>query len=406
MHAVDSVIEASLVQPRPYQRRIAGKADLMFRGEYVHEQTGEHEASAQSIMIESPTGSGKTIMAMLTCATLQQAWPDLHIGWVAMRRNLLGQAAKENRDKRIGVQNIHYVSMFDKEPTELVRAKRQGRPVLMVVDEAQHDAANSMTHLHNLIEPQFILGMSATHFRIDKMKLCFQKVIKDAGIHQLIQEGYLSPYHHYTVPRWEAEQLADVYCSDKDRWGKSAFYFKNLSECRQFARQMESRGVPFELVTGSTNRDLQIERMEHPLGATYTSRVKGHTTTQNTGCDVLINCMVLTEGWDMPELKTAWVRDSGKGCTMQMGGRVFRQHKSLPFKQIVQSKLSKWPFMRTAIPQQSFVWMEDEWRSLTVNPKLNDINQNARIAIATTDVTMPDFITQRKARRSASTWRG
>lgn len=390
MHRVDSVIRDCHVEPRPYQRRVVTKTTDMFRGKYIHEQTGEREPAASSVMIESPTGSGKTCMGLLACKTLQYDDPDLVVGWVAMRRNLLGQAARENREKEINVSNIHFVSMFDKSPAGLLAAKRSGRRVMLVVDEAQHDAANSMSHLHNTVEPAMIMGMTATPFRTDRMKLCFQKVVKDAGIHALIQDGFLSPYHHYTVPKWTPDTLVDYYCADPARWGKSIFYFVDLAQCQELGNILGERGIPYEYVTGSSNRNAQIERFE-------ASRADG-------GCDVLINCMVLTEGFDFPGLKTAWVRDSVKGPTMQMGGRVFRKHPELPFKQIVQSKNSKWPFIRTAMPLQSFVWMENEWRSLTVNPKLNDINQNARLAIALTDVELPKFLMSQRKRRNV--WRG
>lgn len=391
MHRVDSAFRETSLEPRPYQRKVVDMATQMFLGEYIN-GAQEREPAASSVMIESPTGSGKTCMALLAAKTLQQHFDDLVIGWVAMRRNLLGQAAKENREKNIGVKNIHFTSMFEKNPRELLLAKRRGSQILLVVDEAQHDAANSMAHLHNSIEPDMILGMTATPFRTDRIKLCFQKVIKDAGIHQLIQEGFLSPYHHYTVPKWEPETLADHYCADKERWGKSIFYFVNLEQCNELAMILRKRGVSLEFVTGSSDRDSQIERLVKPIS--------------EGGCDVLINCMVLTEGFDFPGLKTAWVRDSGKGPTMQMGGRVFRKYPDLPFKQIVQSKNAKWPFIRTAMPSQSYVWVEDEWRSLTINPKLNDINQNARMAIAMTDVELPAFVIQNKARKRASVWSG
>lgn len=402
MHRVDSVIRDSLCEARPYQRRIAIKGHEMYNGLYVN-GAQEREPAAASIMIESPTGSGKTIMALLLARTMQYDMPDLTIGWVAMRRNLLGQAAKENREKRIGVQNIHYVSMFDKDPRELLRAKRQGKPVLMVVDEAQHDAANSMAHLHNTVEPEMILGMTATPFRTDRIKLCFQKVIKDAGIHALIQDGYLSPYHHYSIPKWDAETVADHYCACPERWGKSIFYFVNTAQCFELGNVLRRRGVKLEVVTGSTDRDTQIERFMNPVGVKYRSEITNKMVS--SGCDVLINCMVLTEGFDFPGLKTAWVRDSGKGPTMQMGGRVFRKHPDLPFKQIVQSKHTRWPFLRTAMPSQSFVWVNNEWRSLKVNPKLNDINQNARIAIATTDVELPSFVVEGRSAIRARVWK-
>lgn len=382
MNVIEHIIGGTKVQPRPYQQRIVTKIYQMYRGEYRNENTDQVEPQITTAMIESPTGSGKTVMALLTAKAMQHDDPELVVAWVAMRRNLLSQASRENRSKGINVQNVHWISMFDDEPTEVLEAKAAGKRVLMIVDEAQHDAASSMSHLHNIIEPDMILGMTATPFRTDRMKLCFQKVIKDCGIHQLIQDGYLAPYKHYTIPKWTPEEVANYYCSDPERWGKSIFFFLNLDECEQLSRLFAARGVRHEVVRGGQQRttDRQLQMFE------------------NDEIDVIINCMVLTEGFDCPTLKTAWIRDSSRGPTMQMAGRAFRQHPSLKHKQVVQSKLTGWPFPRTALPEEQYLWVDDSWRSLRVNPRLNDININARKAIASVDVVMPEFIKVRKGR--------
>lgn len=389
MVKVADVIKSTKVDPRPYQRRIVTKASDMFMGRYTN-GAQELEPAARSVLLESPTGSGKTVMGWLAAKVLQAEVPDLVVGWVAMRRNLLSQAAAENVSKGINVRNVHMISMFDRNPVELVELKKQGRPVLFVVDEAQHDAANSMAHLHNTIEPEYILGLSATPFRTDRVKLCFDKVIKDAGIHQLIQDGYLSKFHHFSIPNWNVETVTQAYLREPERWGKSAFYFKNLEECFGCAGILRRAGVVCDVVTGDTAVEDQLEAF------------------RAGDIPVLINCMKLTEGWDEPSLDTAWIRDSGKGCTMQMGGRAFRRNvdkEGKPvagwrgFKQIVQSKQTRWPIIRTAMPEQQYVWQEDSWLSLTVNPKLNTINQNARLAIAQTEVELPAFITNKAAKR-------
>jgi tricorn protease-like protein len=90
---------------------------------------------------------------------------------------------------------------------------------------------------------------------------------------------------------------------------------------------------------------------------------------------------------------------------MQMGGRVFRLHDDLPVKQMVQSGDTKWPFVKTAMPLMQYVWQGDDWKSLQVNPRLNQINQNARIAIATTDVELPEFIKKERGRGRSRVWR-
>jgi superfamily II DNA or RNA helicase len=303
MFATADVISKTRVEPRPYQGRIVGKALDMFQGRHKGGD-GKLEPNARSILIESPTGSGKTVMGWLTAKCLQILYPDMAVGWVAMRRNLLSQAACENADfhpdlnpkgKGIRVNDAFMTSMFEREPERLLQAKKDGRKILLVVDEAQHDAANSMAHLHNIVEPDFILGLSATPFRTDRVKLCFDKVIKDAGIHQLIQDGYLSRYHHYSIPNWNPQTVAETYLREPERWGKSIFYFVNLEDCRECLRHLKEGGIVCDLVTGDTDVESQLEAFAHGK------------------VPALVNCMKLTEGFDAPDLQTAFVRDSGKG---------------------------------------------------------------------------------------------
>jgi len=387
VNMIDRIIAGTNVEPRPYQRRIVEKTHSMFTGRYK-DSTGATEMAARSILIESPTGSGKTVMAHLGAKVLQEEHPDVVFGWIAMRRNLLAQAARENKDKGINVRNIHYMSMFDKDPSALLAAKGEGKRVCLIIDEAQHDAASSCAHLHNIIEPEFILGLSATPFRTDRVKLCFDKIVKDVGIHSLIQDGYLSEFNHYTLPNWNVTTVAEHYLRDPERWGKSIFYFHQTDDCFELKRILETRGVKIDVVTGHSDRVEQLEKFH----------------TGELTC--LANCMVLTEGFDEPTLRTAWVRDSGRGCTIQMSGRAFRKHPlhSQPehrYKQIVQSEKTRHPMIKTALPHQQFVWKEDRWLTLEVNQSINLINTNTRLAIAQTPVEIPKFITDKQNKKLA-----
>jgi superfamily II DNA or RNA helicase len=384
----------------------------MFGGIYQN-MAGETEPAARSVLIESPTGSGKTVMGFLNCKVMQGHHDDLCIGWVAMRRNLLSQAARENAKLGINVKDVHYVSMFDRYPEALIKARKQGRKILLVVDEAQHDAADSMAHLHNVIEPDYILGLTATPFRTDRVKLCFDKVVKDAGIHQLIQDGWLSRFHHYSIPKWDAETVLEHYCREPETWGKSIFYFLTLEQCSQFYFGLQQRSD--EIIAR-----LKVKRPDLNLTKGLVNLVDGDSSKAglqrredsleafgNGDIACLVNCMVLTEGFDEPTLETAWVRDSVRGPTMQMSGRAFRMHTEwkekqdarFKYKRIVQSKETHWPMLKTAMADQQFLWQSDEWRSLTVNPKLNLINANARIAIANTVVELPKYLVNKQIKR-------
>lgn len=350
------------IDARPYQQRIVSKALAMFQGEH-HTRTGERDITANSVMIESPTGSGKTVMGLMVAKWMQHHL-GMRVGWVAMRRNLLAQAADENLKKGFQV-DLQTISMFEKNPPKVD---------LLIVDEAQHDAAQSMGDLHAIIKPQKILGLTATPYRTDRMKLCFERVIKDAGIHQLIQDGYLSQYHHYTMPAYTPELVAEFYLREPEHWGKTLVFFHRHDQCIQCRQILEQAGVGCDVVTAKSNREVQLERF-----------IAGEIP-------VLINMAILTEGFDCPSLKTVFCRPSGAGCTVQMGGRVFRKHPELPYKQIVQCKETRHPFIKTAHAAEQYLWMDNTWRTLKINQRLASISHNAFHVIAAARAELPALV--------------
>lgn len=356
---LDAILRESNIETREYQRKIVLKT------------WRELSNGIRSILIHSPTGSGKTVMGLLACRGLELT-ENLRIGWVAMRRNLLAQAHKENELKRLGV-NLVTFSMFDRNPpTELD---------VIVVDEAQHDCCNSMMAIHGLIKPKYIIGLSATPFRADKLKLCFDKVVRDAGIHQLIQDGYLSQYHHYTLPSFRPEQVADAYLRDQNRWGKSLIYFHKIADCKIAAHRLVKHGVNAEVVTGSSDRERQLE-------AFATGDIQ-----------VLVNSQVLVEGMDEPTIKTVFVRPSGCSSTIQMAGRVFRKLPEHDYKQVVQCQDTRWPMTRSAQAAMQYSWTDGQWRSLQANEELVSISQKTVLALASIQVALPEFIGKPKSKR-------
>lgn len=368
---LNALLATTNVQPRPYQQRIVTKAVEHFLIKDL-----------RSILLESPTGSGKTVMGLLIARAMQEE-RGLKVGWLAMRRYLLAQAAEENRSRGINV-DAHFISMFDRDPPTGLD--------LLIVDEAQHDAAQSMAVLHQKIQPKFILGLSATPFRADRVKLCFDSVIKDAGIQTLIQDGYLSGYHHYTIPNYTTTDVVKHYLADREKWGRSILYFHTLDQAYHANKLLVDAGVKADVVTGSSDREKQLEDF------------------RSGRLEVLTNCMMLAEGFDCPELRTVFVRPSCKGVTIQMAGRVLRKHPNEPVKQIVQCTRTRWPFQRTAKAAQAFTWTDDAWRSLTVNAGLQEVNGKMLQALAKIEVTLPPLLARqansrrRRSRREETAW--
>ena len=351
-------------EPRPYQARIVNRAVGLFTGT-ARDRRGEPEPILNSVLVESPTGSGKTVMGLAVAAHMQRQH-GMTVGWAAMRRNLLAQAVAEN--ERGFEVDLKPISMFDRRPP---------RVDLLIIDEAQHDGALSMADLHSFIKPKKILGLSATPYRSDRIKLCFERSIHDAGIHELIAGGYLSPYHHYTIPRYGPADVAEAYVRDAERWGKSLVFFHTLDECRACQAELGRRGVAAELVTAKTDRDRQIADFAAGRAA------------------VMINMLILSEGFDCPSLRTVFCRPSGRLCTTQMAGRALRLHPAEPVKQIVQCTATRHPFPRTAPPAEQYLWTDVGWRSLSVNGQVEAMTRRMQAVIAGSRVDLPVMLTKR-----------
>ncbi|PHQ35496.1 DEAD/DEAH box helicase [Rhodopirellula bahusiensis] len=368
-------LDGFAIQPRPYQHRIIRRALAAFGCDETesvpaHGGVGQVGSKPTSVLIESPTGSGKTVMGLAIAAVMQRTL-GIRVGWVAMRRNLLAQAQAENVRREFGL-DMHLISMFDKDPPDVD---------LLVIDEAQHDAATSMANLHGQIQPRWTLGLSATPYRTDRIKLCFENVIRDAGIAHLIADGFLSAYHHYTIEEYSPQTLADLLIDEPERWGKSLVFFHKQTQCDEMKVRLDQAGIRSDVVTAKTNRDRQLADFS-----------EGRT-------DVLINMAILTEGFDCPALKTVFCRPSGQGTTIQMAGRVLRKCENEPIKQVVQCRHTRHPMMRTAIPAEQYLWTEYGWRSIAGNRQLDAMAMAARKRVAKANVSLPKLIAAHRPRR-------
>ncbi|MFZ4751596.1 MAG: DEAD/DEAH box helicase [Phycisphaerales bacterium] len=354
---------------RPYQREIV--LDCLGHTESPRTTGIEplHGRRSRSVLIQAPTGAGKTFIGLL-CAAVLQRQLGMRVGWCAGRRELLRQAHEENRKFGFGLE-VSMISMFDRTPPKVD---------LLVIDEAHHDGALSMATLHGVIDPSHVIGLTATPFRRDRVKLCFEKTIRSCSIQRLVDDGYLSKYRHFTVPGWQPEDIARLYAEDRERWGQSLIFFQTRAEAERCAERLRGGGVRVELVTGSSDRDGQIASFEAG------------------DADVLISMNVLTEGFDCPSLRTVFCRPSSRLPTVQMCGRVFRRHEAVPLKQIVQSRGTEMPFTRFVRPEEQWLMTDAGWRSLGATRELDGEIEAMRQRLAKVVVTLPTLVARHKRR--------
>lgn len=360
------------LETRDYQQNIVSKTIKAF-------EDGTH-----SVVIESAVGSGKTIMGMLIADHMQREH-NIGIGWVTMRKNLLLQGERAFNDFGFSGLGVKFISMFDKNPPT---HDEYGRKIdLVFLDEGHHDAASSMSNIYAAIKPKYVCGLSATPYRTDNLKMSFGKTIRDAGICELSRRGYLSRYNQYIIDSWTPENVAQTYIREQQLWGQSVVFFHKREDCEKCINFLVEAGIPTEFV--HSEDDPKLERREAQFARFESGATK-----------VLVNMGILTEGFDAPHMKSVFVRDSVKGPTIQMAGRVLRKHPDIEIKNIVQSNETKYSVVRLVKPRKKFVSEtngdQHVWLQIGNSKNIDIVGEKMIKTLASIDVTLPSVISKNK----------
>lgn len=181
-------------QEREYQNRLVDSTV-----KYFTEVDPYINRTSHSVMLLSPCGSGKTVTAMRIIEELYER-DYSKVVFIAHRHRLLKQA--NDYFQWMGLQekckNLEFstVSIYEKDIQRIKNAD------LVIFDEAHHSACDSGVRLVGKINPKKTLGLTATNWRSDRIKLVFEKVVEDYGINSLIELGFLSKYDHYLIDKW------------------------------------------------------------------------------------------------------------------------------------------------------------------------------------------------------------
>ncbi len=175
---------------RPYQAEIIEQARALIR------------AGGRSILLQAPTGAGKTALCahMLGTAAArgQQSWFVVH------RRELVKQSARTFH--AVGIPHGIVAAGFpgdNHQPVQICsvqtlaqRHARMARPRLIVWDECHHVAAASWAQIHQAYPDAIHIGLSATPERLDGtgLQAWFKQIVLGPSVSWLIEQGYLARY--------------------------------------------------------------------------------------------------------------------------------------------------------------------------------------------------------------------
>lgn len=304
-------------------------------------------AGNRRILCVAPTGSGKTIIGSHILNATSANYK--HGIFVAHRREIINQTSDKLErfgtphgilmagHRRSALSRVHVCSVQTFH-SRVTNGDHQAPPADVVIfDEAHRSIASTYRRLAEHYPDAIILGLTATPVRGDGRGLgsFYQDMIEVASVADLMQMGFL------VRPTVYAPMLPDL-SGVKIRRGDYAE--NDLQQAMDKTElvgnivrdwKLYADGRPTVVFATGVKHSLHVMEQFREAGVSV-AHIDGQTDKserdeilarmQAGEIQVVTNCMVLTEGWDMPKVSCCILARPTKsyGMYLQMAGRILR----------------------------------------------------------------------------------
>lgn len=323
--SLEDRLEAFLdVTPWPHQQAMLDQLDV------------ERRRNNWRNLIVAATGTGKTVIAALDFRRLRKQRGELSLLFVAHQERILRQARRQFRnvlrDSSFGELLVdgerpqewrHVFASIQSLSSLGMAAIRPDQFQMVILDEMHHVAAASYSALMEHLEPQVLLGLSATPERADgedTLRFFGDRISAELRLWDALDSSLLCPFHYFGLPSdldlrhltWDRggyreSELEQVYL-DADREERVRNLLAELSRLvpdihamralgfcvsvkhAQFmAASFNQAGLSSEVLSGNTPTDLR----ERAIQALRRGELR-----------VLFTVNLFNEGVDIPEVDT------------------------------------------------------------------------------------------------------
>ncbi len=328
---VDGRVEQSPIVLHPYQVELSETIrGLLRRG-------------IKRILLQSPTGSGKTVIAAYMLEGAMRRGKRAF--FLNHRRELIKQSAKAFWKANIPAGII--ASGFYPDPklqiqvasvqTLVRRYKTIEPPDLVIYDETHHLAAKTWTEIYKAYPDAVHIGLSATPQRTDGAGLgaFFDELVLGPSVSELIEGKYLAPYRlfgpkhpdltdvHTIGGDYDKKELADVMKTSTVVGDAVAEYLQHgqgltgiaftwsVESSKELAQRFTDAGVPAAHIDGTTDDRMR----DGAIQAYREGKIK-----------ILTNVDIVGEGFDLPAASMGFFLRPTKSLAiyLQQVGRVLR----------------------------------------------------------------------------------
>lgn len=311
----------------------------------------EWDNGNKKTLLVLPTGCGKTVVCSYVIKEWRRRYKRARILFMAHRGELLTQAAKTIKDVTgidCALEKAESTCIGSDAPVVLASVQTLSQEhrlhqfsedyfSAIIIDEAHHSLSETYQRVLSYFKVAKVLGVTATPDRGDlkDMSLYYDSCAYEYQLKDAIRDGFLVPVKAKVIPlELDISQvrvttgdystgdigrsldshlgkIADEvvkYCKDR----KTVVFLPLIGTSKQFCKLLKNRGMKAAEVNG-TSKD----------------RDKVLTGFRKGKYNILCNSMLLTEGWDCPDVDCIIVLrpTQSRSLYQQMVGRGMRLHE-------------------------------------------------------------------------------
>ena len=253
----------------------------------------ELELGVKRILVELPTGAGKTITSGLIfsdervrLAVGVKPGDPLRLLFIAHKHRLLTQAEKAYAD----AANVEFIphSAFQDIPEGLEWD-------IGCIDEAHHEAMATIQYRLEKLGNKAIIGLTATPDRADGCLIKFESIINPISREEAVAQGYLAPTYLNSVMDTPASDKVPVTKMIIDEFlpefGQTMMFFRTKNEVREIAEYLHSKGKKVAAIINQSNEALDTLLNQFSAGE----------------IQFLVNCNKINEGVDVSGCDTVFL---------------------------------------------------------------------------------------------------
>lgn len=202
---------------------------------------------------------------------------------------------------------------------------------MIIIDEAHHAAATSYKKIINYFKPRLLLGFTATPNRGDSVRLddVFEKIIYQKDLKWAIQNKYLTDIEcirvniGYDISK-VARRMGDYATGELDKVMNTDILNGAIAE----SYKKYAKGQTLIFATSVEHAQNIAKLINGAVAVTAETKNRAELIEKFTKREipVLVNCMIFTEGTDMPLVETVIIArpTSNSSLYTQMVGRGLR----------------------------------------------------------------------------------